>query len=195
LIHALESWDMAGFRLIHLGLHRDWLDPFFALLSFSGLGWPPAAMVAVLLIFRATRRYALPVGLATALGGVLFSDGLKALIPRDRPSLLPFAIPQDDIHYHSFPSGHTATSFGLAIMVLFLTWRLSGYRWIGLVAISWSSLVAFSRIYRGVHWPTDVVAGICCGVLGACFAYAILDHFNLIPGDQEVVLESKTDPA
>jgi len=184
---------MAIFRLIHLGMHRDWLDPFFALLSFSGLGWSETGYVVILILFKATRRYALPIGLATALAGFLLSDGLKALIPRNRPSLLPFAHPQEAIYYHSFPSGHTASSFGLAIMALMLTWRRPDCRWIGLAAIFWSSLVALSRIYRGVHWPTDVLGGICCGLLGAGFAYLILDHFNLVPANADPKLDATVD--
>ena len=100
-----------------------------------------------------------PAGQAALAANFAVTGGIQPGVLR-RPSLLPFAHPQEAIYYHSFPSGHTASSFGLAIMALMLTWRRPDCRWIGLAAIFWSSLVALRRIYSGVHRPTDILGGI-----------------------------------
>ena len=90
------------------------------------------------------------------------SDALKAAVPRARPHLHPLiAVP----HTHSFPSGHATTSFACATV---LAAALPAWRAPLFVL---AALVAFSRVYVGVHWPTDVVAG---AVLGVALATALL---------------------
>jgi undecaprenyl-diphosphatase len=72
-------------------------------------------------------------------------------------------------HSFSFPSGHTATSFAAAYAVA----RTLGRRWAWLYAVA--ALIAFSRLYLGVHYPADVLGGIILGTLTAasvCFVTA-----------------------
>ena len=88
---------------------------------------------------------------------------IKQSVKRPRPfqpqaGFVNMIVPQD---VFSFPSGHTAGAFVVAVMM--------GSCWpIGLIpAFLWASLVGFSRIYLAVHYPTDVVAGACLGILSA----------------------------
>jgi undecaprenyl-diphosphatase len=93
--------------------------------------------------------------------------GIKLLVDRPRPGLDPLVrLPTDP----SFPSGHAATSFAGATMLSAFAPR---YRW---VFFTLATLIAFSRIYVGVHWPIDVVAG---AVLGAALATAALTSLRL----------------
>lgn len=190
---VLWKWDQAIFRAIHVDLHRDWLDPLFWLITTTGLGWVQAILIlifplaidlrhelrrmpflqAVRSVWRNPVYSVRPLLLTTAVSGLFFAQGVKRFIAeRDRPSLLNYANPQESFQYNSFPSGHTTTSFALAFMLLFLTYR-TDRAWVGRYALMWAMLVGISRIYRGVHWPTDVLGGIFAGLLSSAIVYAI----------------------
>ena len=113
-------------------------------------------------------------------GGI--TQVLKTEIPRDRPSNLPWSNPQELIYAHSFPSGHTSSAFGIAFTILFLT-RASSKAWYGWAALAWALLVGLSRIYRGVHWPTDVLAGLLLGLACAAALTAFSPRAFFEPGE------------
>jgi undecaprenyl-diphosphatase len=85
-------------------------------------------------------------------------------------------MPQESWQFNAFPSGHTAAAFGVATMLALLT-RGTKYRRVGQVGLVWATLVGISRIYRGVHWPTDVLGGALAGGLGALIVYAVAEQF------------------
>ncbi len=108
---------------------------------------------------------------AQALNGLLTS-GLKYIVNRPRP----FVTYPDDIQKHgsagsySFPSGHTSMAFAAATTI-----SLQYPKWYVIVpAYAWSSTVAFSRMYLGVHFPSDVLGGI---LLGS--GTAVLTHYGI----------------
>jgi undecaprenyl-diphosphatase len=177
-VNWVYQFDMSGFRAINLGLHRPWLDPFFMLLSYSGLGVCPTLAPFLFLLSKSTRHYVLPLLINVFVSGIVLADGVKELLPRDRPSNMAFAIRQESHLLGSFPSGHTTTSFGFAMMITFLTWNTK-YRKLGYSSFVWATLVGISRIYRGVHWPTDVLAGVCFGVASACMLYLLLPKVGI----------------
>lgn len=178
----LWQWDVRGFRAIHLGLHSPALDPFFAFLSYSALGVTLTLVILAALAIPACRNKVCPLLLALLFGGGLLADGMKAMIHRPRPSNLSFAIPQEPFWQSSFPSGHTASAFSVAVMALLLT-KGTKHAWIGQFGFVWAILVGISRIYRGIHWPSDVIGGALCGILGATLAWQITLWFG-----------NKTDP-
>ena len=169
---ALHRWDVATFRAINLGWHSRWLDPVFEAFSYSGLGWSVAIFIAALLILPQTRQYVIPLALSSILAGFIYADGLKQLIPRDRPSQLAWAIAEEPHRTGSFPSGHTSLAFGFATAVFFLTAGTPRAKW-GWVAYLWAVGVALSRMYRGVHWPTDVLAGVLGGLFCGCLVTSL----------------------
>ncbi len=120
--------------------------------------------IAVALVLALLRRK--PWLLATVVLAVvtadLAADAGKALVPRHRP--FEHQIGPSE-RTHSFPSGHAATSFAAATV-------LSAYVPRGRVAFyTLATLIAVSRLYNGVHYPTDVIAG---AVLGAAIALLLL---------------------
>src|SRR5436309_2078414 len=105
---------MAAFRAIHVEMHREWLDPLFWVLSYSGLGQVQALFIVALLFKKATKYYVLPLATTLIVSGLAVSQAVKHMVPRDRPSTLSEAVPQELFFANSFPSGHTTTSFALA---------------------------------------------------------------------------------
>jgi len=200
-VNSLWEFDNLLFRAIHHDFHRDWLDPVFWLITSTGLGWVQVVgiLLAPLLIdlrhelarksfpkavwscWTRPSLLVLPLLLTVMVSGIFFAQGVKRLIAdRDRPSMLAYARPQEDIYSASFPSGHTSTAFAIAFMLLFLTWR-TDRAWLGRYALVWASLVGISRIYRGVHWPTDVLAGVFAGLLSSTIVYLALSKSNTLP--------------
>jgi membrane-associated phospholipid phosphatase len=143
------------------------------ILSYSGLGQVQFLLCLLFLRSKETKYYVLPLLTTILASGLVVAQGLKHLIVRDRPSNLMWVKPQEQFFADSFPSGHTTTSFAIATMLVLLTWR-TPRRWLGIGAAIWAPLVGLSRVYRGIHWPTDAMAGACAGVFTSCAIYLIL---------------------
>jgi undecaprenyl-diphosphatase len=175
--------DQTVFRAIHIGWHSAYLDPFFWILSTTGLGHVQIVLSFLFMPWRyllsgGNLKTAFAQGrlnltgliiLAWAVSGTINSIW-KQEIPRERPSNFVWAHPQESIFSNSFASGHTATSFCIAATIaLFCIHR--GKRGYAVLALLWACLVGLSRMYRGVHWPTDVIAGFFDGVSCALLLY------------------------
>lgn len=131
-----------------------------------------AVVIGIALLIA--RRWASVLLLATALlAEVSVFVVTTILIPRDRPD-----VEQLDVSppTSSFPSGHTAASTALALtLALLVGWntRSTVLRWLAWgLAVFVGPVVAFSRVYRGMHHPTDVMVGLVIGV--SCVAIAFL---------------------
>lgn len=134
-----------------------------------------AAMAAGWLWWRRERLLALWV-VGVCLLTVGLQQGLKALVDRERPL---WPDPVDSADYAAFPSGHAMTAMvtcGLLLWVLALHWRegLRGWGTIAGAAVVSVVGVGWTRVYLGVHWPSDVVAGWLLG--WTCVAVAVLTY-------------------
>lgn len=127
------------------------------------------------LVIDGKRAAALFVLVATA-GGVVLSEGLKHLFARPRPELVAHLV---EVQTASFPSGHAMLSAVTFLTLGALLARIQSRRrlkaYVVSVAILLTLLTGASRIYLGVHWPTDVLAGWCAGAAWAmgCWLLAI----------------------
>lgn len=97
---------------------------------------------------------------------------LKALIARPRPELWPDLARESN---WSFPSGHATGSAAAAFVVIALTWN-TRYRWWAVAGgLVFTLAVSWSRLYLGVHYPTDLVGGWCVAGL---WSYYMWRHFH-----------------
>ena len=163
-MQAMDEAILQFFLQLHTGF-GDFLMPLVSFLGNGGLIW--ICIAVGLLCFGKTRRYGVMVAVALLLGLLIGNLILKPLVARPRPChlhpqvelLIP--VPQD----YSFPSGHTLSGFAAA-GVLF-----SMRRRVGVAAFILAGLIALSRMYLYVHYPSDIAAGV---LLGLCCAFAAI---------------------
>ena len=119
--------------------------------------------VAALIAYRRTGQRRWVIFLATTMvGALVLDDVVKGLVDRPRPTFRPLV----EAAGSSFPSGHATTAAALCAAVAYLvtrrrSWRPSVTIWT--VAIGLAVLIAFSRVYLGIHWPTDTLGGLALG--------------------------------
>ena len=158
-----QEWDTAIFRAVNLGLERPWLDPIMKGLTDPGRLKAPLLIAAILLftLRRARGLLALVVLVATlAASDQLAAKVLKPIFKRARPSVVVadahklFGVR----HSYAFPSVH-AVNFTVPIPILATVFPAAAVPYAVI-----ASLVCFSRIYVGDHWPSDVLGGIVLGL-------------------------------
>lgn len=173
---APYQWDRYLLSLAH-GLRGFWLDRFFALITWAGSLFILAPITVLICGFlvrngRVTEAWLLGLSLA---GIALFSRLAKLWFARPRPDLFPVIgdIPSDA----SYPSAHTAQIVAFAVALCWILkpekLGLTYYSLTG-IALLLASLVALSRVYLQVHFPSDVLGGALLGLLW------VLGLFNLL---------------
>ena len=147
----------------------DWIMPLISSLGNAGIFW--IILTAIMLIRPKTRKTGWILMVALFVDFVLCNLCMKPLIARVRPYNVNTAItllvaPLKD---YSFPSGHTAASFA-SVMALYL----AGEKRLWKIALVISILIACSRMYLYVHYPTDVLGGVIIGILCGVIGYWII---------------------
>lgn len=173
-VHELEDFFFDDPLLWHL---RGWasprLDGFFALVSKLGYQWGliPADTLIVLLLLALRRWREASFAFMAFVGSALLNIGAKHFFQRQRPSLWESIAPESTF---SFPSGHAMGSMTLAAVLVALAWR-TRWRWpVAIAAASFVVLVGVSRVYLGVHYPSDILAGWCAAVAWVMGLYLVL---------------------
>ena len=152
------------------GIHTEVLNKIMIFLSTignAGICW--IFLSLTLSVIPRTRKCGITMLCAMALTFLTGNIILKNLIARQRPCavdtsvalLIPF--PSE----YSFPSGHTSNGI-TASVTLFLYYKKAG-----VIAILAALMIAFSRLYLFVHYPTDILGGIILGIIDACVIYYI----------------------
>ena len=180
---ALLTFDMEIYKFAEKlwGTVMDPIMIFFTHLGDEGIFW--IALSVVLLLFKKTRKLGLASLISIVCVSFMNSIVLKDLFGRLRPYLIDSAywerVATDGWHYSmpfenlkeksfSFPSGHTATSFGAAFGIFYIDKKK------GIVPLILAALIGFSRIYIHVHYPSDVIGGVITGILFSLIACLIV---------------------
>jgi len=151
----------------------DALMPVITAFADKGIGW--ILLTFAFLLLSRTRRIGVTLLLSICIEVLLCNILLKPLVARQRPFILNpafqllIAAPQD----YSFPSGHAAVSFACAsvLWIYRSRWRFP--------AAVLAFIIAFSRLYLYVHFPTDVLAGAMIGVMAGVISCRILSQFKM----------------
>lgn len=145
----------------------EWLDLPMRLVTALGYYWfvIPALVFAAYLFYRAGLGVSSALLVVSTGGSMVLTTVLKAVFRRARPEIIDSSY---EASFYSFPSGHATVAVGFyGALALLLTLRLGApWRWI--VAAAGASLVlliGFSRLYLGVHYPTDILAGYLAAAL------------------------------
>lgn len=132
-------------------------------------------------LYLGTERKFIAMGflLSAVIGGYILMRILKMAFARPRPDVVPHL---SEALYTSFPSGHSMMSavvfltLGVLLSNLETTWRLKVY--FLLLAVFLTFLVGISRVYMGVHYPTDVLAGWACGFVWAAICSLVAKYLH-----------------
>lgn len=149
-------------------IRSDWLNPTVIRITHlgdNGMIW--IVLVLLLLFPKQTRKYAVMAMVALLFSLLINNMILKNAIARTRPYEMVEGLTRliEAQHDFSFPSGHTASAFAAAV-VLFRNLK----KRYGIPLLVLAVLISLSRLYVGVHYPTDVLFGAISGILLAVLA-------------------------
>ncbi len=148
-----------------------WLDEPMRIITALGYYWVvlPLLVAFAYAFYYRGRKVSAALLVVSTLGGVVLTTALKTVFKRVRPELFDSGYTAS---FYSFPSGHATVAVGFyGTLTLLLAWRLTGVRrWMVVAAgVSLVLLIGFSRLYLGVHYPTDVLAGFLAAPLWISF--------------------------
>jgi len=150
-------WDVPLLLAIHSTANPQ-LDVVAATLTRFGVFWGvfPIATVTALVLFSRRRWRSLTYLSTTLVGSIIINRTAKVLLHRVRPHLWESPAPEFD---YGFPSGHAMSSMTLVAALVILTWD-SRWRWLVLmVGVIFVLVIGWTRLYLGVHYPSDILAG------------------------------------
>ena len=149
----------------------DFIMPLITVLGDAGIFW--IAWSVILLLTKKYRKIGLGMGIALMMGLVVCNMILKPTVARPRPYDMQAELGVvinliiEKQHDFSFPSGHTIASFEACTVLLLANKKM------GIPATILAILIAFSRMYLYVHYPTDVIASVILGTIFGIIGYLV----------------------
>lgn len=177
MIEQIKEFDTRLFLYLN-GKHNAFFDSVMYWAS-DKLFWIPFYILIIYLLIKIYKKQSIAIlisiGILIAMCDQIASNLIKNTVKRLRPSHEPFL--KDLIHLskagpggqYGFVSSHSANAFGLAtFLILLLPKEYNPLKW---TLAFWAVLVAYSRIYNGVHYPSDVIVA---AIIGMILGYSIL---------------------
>ena len=200
---TFASFDFSVFEFFGK-IHSEWLTPLVE--AFTHLGDSefiiPLAIVGVILcLFKKTRKVGFTLFLAIIVGTMITNVIMKPFVLRPRPFQSLADNPEywqwyteagahPESLYRSFPSGHTTGAFEIGT-ALFLAISNKKIKWIFPV---YSVLIGCSRLYLMVHYCTDVIGGMICGITAGIIAYIIVKKIlSMLEKSENALLKKVND--
>lgn len=184
--HALDDSVLVALRTsgdLARPVGPDWMAS--AAREVTALGGTPLLTLMTILLagYFAAKREArlIAILLAAVIGQALLSHLLKEMFGRDRPDVVPHLV---EATSKSFPSGHSTSAAAVYLTLAAFIARETGERavrnYIFFVAVALALLIGASRVYLGVHYPTDVIGGLSFGAAWAAIVLIAAGRFERI---------------
>ena len=157
-------------------LRFEWMTPIWKFITSLGdSGWFWILLTIILLLSKKTRKIGIASALSLAIGVLITNITLKNLVARTRPYEVVegLSLLVERANDYSFPSGHSCASFASA----FVIYKMTPGKF-GVPALILAALIALSRLYVGIHYPTDVIAGTIIGIISALIALCIIKKYS-----------------
>ena len=173
MVDALLKMDGEILLFIQDHIRQEWMDWFWKAVTHLGDGGVFWILLGIILLFsKKTRPAGVAALLALLVGALITNVCLKNFVARIRPyevveGLRLMIERQRD---YSFPSGHTAASFA-SVTALYLVGEKKMWK----AALVLAVLIALSRLYLYVHYPTDIIGGVVFGSLSGYLGYKIVE--------------------
>lgn len=157
-------------------LRYDFLTPFWKVITlFSEGGYFWIALCLFFLIFKKTRKVGIVMAIAIIMNALVVNVCIKNVVARTRPydafeDIIRLIGIQSD---YSFPSGHTSVAFS-SVMAMQLAFEKKKQKRLVIYAWILACCIGFSRLYLGVHYPSDVLCGALIGMMSALIAKFIV---------------------
>ena len=181
MLEAIQQFDEQALVWIAQHVRNSLLDPvmsFYTKLGDAGLLF--IILGLVMLLFKSTRKAGFSALCAMVIGLIVVNFTIKPLMARERPWLVieGFVNLVEEKDPNSFPSGHTNAAFAFALALCMAAPR----RWMKIAAVCAAALMGLSRLYVGVHFPSDVLVGALigslCGLAGAVIVKATWERLE-----------------
>lgn len=179
---ATQTFDESVMRWVGAHPLRDTLQPIMVEITMLGTGSVVMAVVAVsgLFLWLTRHKHSAVLLLVATFTGLILNNLLKMGFDRPRPRLFEWGT---HAMTSSFPSGHAMSAATVYVTVAYLAARLQRRRWARWATVIFALvvvvLIAVSRVYLGVHYPSDVAAGVVLGTAWAGFCMAMLEAIQL----------------
>lgn len=172
----IETFDY-GILEVFQQIHSSVLTVFFQIFTMLGEGGAVWIVAGIILLVRKEQRKYGVIVIMSLLLCLVFGNGiLKHVVARPRPCWrhpeveMLISIPTD----FSFPSGHTFSSFAAAVSITYWNKRC------GCAAFGLAAIIAASRMYFYVHYPTDIIAGAVLGSMLALISIVIIEKWMML---------------
>ena len=188
MLTYLQEIDTQLFLYLN-SLHVEWLDQLMALLTGRWIWIPFYIALSMMIYFRVGFQKMLIalvlIGLAIVVTDQICASVIRPYVERLRPANIDSPI-SDMVHIvngyrggqYGFPSCHASNTFCLAAFMSLLLKR----KWITAMMISWALFQCYTRIYLGLHYPGDILAGAIVGsLIGSSFYLIYITAINKAP--------------
>jgi undecaprenyl-diphosphatase len=171
VVEGETRWfDTAVLLWIHSHSPGWFYEPML-LITALGYYWVvlPLMVVGAYTFYRKGAQISAVMLVISTIGSVVLTTVLKAVFQRSRPELFDSGYAAS---FYSFPSGHATVAVGFyGTLTLLVAWRLKGSRrWaVAVIGVALVLLIGFSRMYLGVHYPMDIIAGYLAAPLWVSF--------------------------
>ena len=175
MLETILAFDTNAMLWVQENLRNPFLSAILIPVTKSGNAGILFIITGLLLIcFKRTRKMGTIFLISLAVNFIISNLFLKNIVARIRPfdviEALTTLVPRP--HGYSFPSGHTSSVFACMVTFFFTNRKIAPYLMI------YAVLMGFSRVYVGVHYPTDVITGAIIGTLIACVSSILYNYIE-----------------